>query len=264
MRVHKHIEATCRAGQKQSVYPGTRTLRALNRKRLLYQSAPNLPPRARPTPAWALLTGHSVCACAYSQEQQVMSVFYTHSYNHALEVKPVIDAWRRDNEYNAQDLNTDFMTDCSGSRALDVADPDSTILLWMHNATLGDSAKSTRDTRVGFIGAIYHPGRRPAQFRLEIQRIYVLPTHRRGGVGSALLSALCSAAKHHGATSVSLGSGLRNQHQSRHFWCKLGYTLTGPHEILDTMLPIHKLTANLPAPHKAMVEQAAEPCSKLI
>ena len=40
--------------------------------------------------------------------------------------------------------------------------------------------------------------------------------------------------------------------------CKFGYTLTSPHEILDTMLPIYKLIANLPAPHKATVQQAAE------
>ena len=167
--------------------------------------------------------------------------FFSYSGDHKRDVAHVINGWRVEYEYNAQDLDKDFITDCAGSRALDNAKNDSTLLLWMHEAQPENNARSPRDTRVGFIGAILHRGRRSAQYRLEIQRIYVKPTHRCRGVALALLRALCSDAAGSGATHVSLSSGLRNQHQSQRFWLKVGYTLAGEHVINDTVLPIREL-----------------------
>jgi hypothetical protein len=174
-----------------------------------------------------------------------------------------VDKWRVQHEYSVQDLQKDFLNSCVGARNLANAQPGSTILLWLHDA----SEAST--PRVGFIGATFEVGRR-ATHLLVVQQIYVVPTHRRGG-GSSLFSALLAVGERKGAAFVSLNSGLRDEHQSFHFWHKLGFpswdtrTCSNSKQVLDVNLPIAEVVARVPLPPSPVVrtteDVASLPCT---
>ena len=82
-------------------------------------------------------------------------------------MKPVINMWRQFYEYDHQSLNTAFVAACQGSRALDTADPASTLLVWLHNG-------HRREERVAFVGATLGKGR-SNKVHCVVHRLYVTP-----------------------------------------------------------------------------------------
>ena len=159
---------------------------------------------------------------------------YTTARDHPSEVIPQLNHWREHYEYHLQNLNKDFKDDCIGSRVLDQADPQTTILIWLCRwGTLGPMHAH----RMGFIGAILQPGGRHGA-RCQIERIYIPPHHRGAGLSRLLISALLHEASARQVPQLNLGSGLRHQASTRRFWPRLGFTPDAYKNISDTTVPM--------------------------
>ena len=157
---------------------------------------------------------------------------FTTSENHARDVKPIIDGWREKYEKDYQNLEKDFIDDCAGSRALDLADPLSTVLIWIEEGIPQSPARET----IGFIGGIISTGKRRS---CQIQRIYVIPPSRRSNIGRALVNCLANHISGRDVQRISLGSGLRHQKQSHRFWLSLGFLPEiRDKEIRDTVVTV--------------------------
>ena len=158
--------------------------------------------------------------------------------NHLDEVVPIMDSWRREHEYERQNLQLAFLDDCAGSKALSEATtPPILIFLW--------ELSPAGWNRVGFAGALIARGRRGG--RCELQRLYVIPPMRRRGAGHLLLSALRTVAMSRNATTLSLSAGLRHQKASFTFWHSLGHRQDGEH-LLDLVHSLDDLEHVLPPP----------------